>query len=92
MSTATDRLDALIDDYLLGKRRFMGFWSAFMECWERAQLADAEVEAYSEAYDVVYMGGPGPIAPRDSVLGLLSESDVRARLRACRDRAKGGRS
>jgi len=64
----------------------MGFWTTFMEHWADADLSDAEVEAYTEAYDVVYMGAEGPIAARDSDVGLLNESEVRTRLREFRKR------
>ena len=64
----------------------MGFWTAFMDCWAQADLSDAELESYSEAYDVVYMGAEGPIAARDTGVGLLSESEVTARLREFRKR------
>ncbi len=89
MSVATDRIDDLIDSYLAGKQRFMGFWTAFMEVWANSDLSDSEEHAYSEAYDAVYMGGDGPVAPRDSAVGVLSESEVKARLRTFRKGRSG---
>jgi hypothetical protein len=85
----TDRIDALIDDYLAGKRRFMSFWTEFMDLWAEGNLSGAEEEAYSAAYDVVYMGAEGPVPRRDSAVGLLSESEVKARLRDFRTRHSG---
>ena len=89
MSDDTDQMDDLIDAYLAGKRRFMGFWAEFMSTWAESHLSKEEEQAYSEAYDVVYMGAPGPVAPRDAVVGLLSESEVKARLRDFRERRSG---
>ena len=89
MSAATDRIDELIDEYLAGKRRFMGFWTDFMDVWADGDLSDPEVESYSEAYDVVYMGAEGPVPPTDTAVGLLSESEVKARLRDFRARRSG---
>ena len=86
MSTATDRLDALIDDYLNDKRRFMGFWRAFMDCWADDALTRAEQDAYADAYDIVYMGAEGPVSVRDGAVGLLSESEVKRRLSEFRRR------
>lgn len=86
MSGATARLDALIDEYLAGKLRFMHFWTAFMDCWAAADLSAVDEEAYAEAYDVVYMGAEGPVAARDATVGLLTDPEVRARLRAFRER------
>jgi len=68
----------------------MRFWTTFMDCWGQADLSDAELDAYGEAYDVVYMGAEGPIAPRDSAVGLLNDSEVKARLREFRARWTGG--
>ena len=89
MSTATDRLDALLDDYLSGKRRFMGFWRAFMESWAEATLTRSEEEAYADAYDTVYMGAEGPVATRDHPVGLLDETEIKRRLTAFRRRQNG---
>jgi hypothetical protein len=89
MSAATDRIDDLIDAYLAGKQRFMGFWTEFMDVWANGDLSDADEQSYSEAYDVVYMGGDGPVAPRDSAVGLLSETEVKARLREFRKGRSG---
>ena len=90
MSTVTDRLDALIDDYLSSKRRFMGFWRAFMECWADATLTSSEEEAYADAYDTVYMGAEGPLAAaHDGGVGLLDETEVKRRLAEFRRRSRG---
>lgn len=91
MSAATGRLDALIDDYLAGRLRFMRFWRAFMDAWAGAELSDADREAYAEAHDIVYLGAAGPVAARDATLRLLTEPEVRARLHALRARAREGR-
>ena len=89
MSTATDRLDALIDDYLGGKRRFMGFWRAFMDSWADDTLTGAEEEAYADAYDIVYMGAGGPVAAHKGVVGLLDETEVKRRLTEFRRGSNG---
>lgn len=89
MSTATDRLDLLIDDYLSGKRRFMAFWHAFMESWANGNLTAAEEEAYSDAYDTVYMGAEGPVSSHDGAVGLLNENEVKRRLTHFQLRSKG---
>lgn len=89
MSAATDRIDHLIDDYLAGKRRFMSFWTEFMDAWMESDFSDAELDAYEEVYDVVYMGAEGPIAPQDAVVGLLSEAEVKTRLHRFRSRSSG---
>jgi hypothetical protein len=89
VSTATDRLDALIDEYIGGKRRFMGFWRAFMESWADATLTRSEEEAYADAYDTVYMGAEGPVAARDGVVGLLDEPEIKRRLTEFRRRQNG---
>ena len=87
MSAVSDRIDTLIDDYLSGKLRFMHFWTSFMDCWADPELTDRDQEAYAEAYDVVYMGSAGPVAAHDATLGLLTEPEVQARLRAFRKRS-----
>ena len=89
MSASTDQLDALIDDYLAGKLRFMHFWTAFMQRWVAAGLSEAEQAIYAEAYDIVYMGAEGPVAARDATVGLLTEPEVRTRLHAFRTRRSG---
>jgi hypothetical protein len=89
MSAATDRIDDLIEAYLAGKQRFMGFWTEFMDVWANNDLSDADQQSYSEVYDVVYMGADGPVAPSDSAVGLLSESEVKARLGEFRKNRSG---
>jgi len=89
MSDATIQLDALIDRYLGGGQEFMTFWSDFMDLWNSADLSDSEVVAYDDAYEVVYMGSPGSISGNDQAFGLLSEDEVKARLRGFRIRHSG---
>jgi hypothetical protein len=89
VSASTEQLDALIDDYLAGKLRFMHFWTTFMERWAAPGMRETEQTVYAEAYDIVYMGAEGPVAARDATLGLLTEPEVRARLQAFRTRPSG---
>ena len=80
MSAATERLDALIDEYLRGNQAFMPFWSAFMDRWAAEDLSDEDAEAYEPAYDAVYMGGEDSISPEGRGQVLIGETEVKARL------------
>jgi hypothetical protein len=90
VSDAARRLDALIDDYLAGRLRFMHFWTGFMDIWGDGQLSVEEETLYASAYDTVYMGAEGPVSRRAGAVGLLTEPEVRERLRVFRGASPRG--
>ena len=89
MSTATDELDRLIDEFLAGHQPFMVFWRAFMDRYVE-ELTDAEAAEYEAAYDTVYMGADGEVAAEDDVVGVLSDAEIRRQLAAFRAQRSGG--
>jgi hypothetical protein len=88
VSSTTDALDELIDAFLGDKLDFLSFWGSFMDKWAAADFSPSELGAYESAYEIVYMGSPGPPRAVDRVVGILSEEEVRVRLTAFRKRSE----
>jgi hypothetical protein len=90
MSSITEALDQLIDAFLSDRVDFMSFWRSFMDKWAAADISPTDLGAYEEAYEIVYMGAPGPPRAVDRAVGILSEEEVRVRLSAFRKRSSLG--
>jgi hypothetical protein len=88
MSSITDALDQLIDAFLGDQLDFMSLRESFMDKWAAADMSPSDFAAYEEAYEIVYMGSPGPPRAVDRTVGILSEEEVRVRLTAFRKRSQ----
>ena len=64
----------------------MEFWRAFMDFneTEPEDFSPAEAEDFEALYDLVYMGQSDPVTPEDAAVGLIGETELRARLRQSR--------
>jgi hypothetical protein len=87
MGSSLAELQRLVDDFLDGGP-FWPFWNAFMEHMEGFEpewvLSPAGQRAYDELYELVCMGAPDPVPVDDRALGVIGETELRARLRAIR--------
>jgi len=88
MNAHTAKLNALIDDFVAGKSEFFSFWNDFMRVWNDEippdGLSAAERGLYEEAYELVYMGAPEPVAAADQTAGVIGAKVLRSRLQRFR--------
>jgi hypothetical protein len=76
-------IDSQIGRFVSGQP-FWEFWKAFMDfhaAFDDSVLSAEQRVRYEQLYEWVYMGQPDPVAGPERALGLLSESELRARLR-----------
>jgi len=80
-------LERVVDDYLTGHQAFWDFYHAFMDMWGEAELADEELDRWDQAYEIVYMAAPDPVASSDRDVGIVGERELKSWLREFRGRA-----
>jgi hypothetical protein len=85
MPSSSERVSQLVQAFLAGQP-FMDFWRAFMDFNETEpdDFSPAEAADFDALYDLVYMAGPGAVAPEDAAVGLIGETELRTQLRQSR--------
>jgi hypothetical protein len=86
MKPTVGDLERVVDEYLGGRHEFWAFYHAFMDTWIEAELGDEDIDRWDEAYEIVYMAVPDPVAPDDRDVGIIGEGELKSRLSEFRER------
>ncbi|HEV8124851.1 MAG TPA: hypothetical protein VGP80_11435 [Gemmatimonadales bacterium] len=82
MKNESATLEALIRAYAKGQVPFWTFHNSFIEGFVRLPERDSGWEQLNQAYRLVLVSAPDPVAPADQASGMIGESALRARLTA----------
>lgn len=82
MKTESATLTTLVRDYVNGQVPFWTFHNSFIEGFVRLPERTRGWEPLSQAYRLVLVSAPDPVAPADRASGVIGDAELKVRLAA----------
>jgi hypothetical protein len=82
MKRESAALEALVRDYAKGQVPFWTFHNSFIEGFVRLSERARGWEELNQAYRLVLVSAPDPVAPGDQASGVIGAAALKARLTA----------